>query len=67
VDADAEHSRLSKLIADLDKSIATLEGRLSNPGYALKAPPHMVQQTKDQLEKAKAEREAAAHALSKLP
>jgi len=66
VDADAEHTRLSKLISELDKSIATLEGRLANPGYALKAPPHMVQQTKDQLEKAKLEREAASHALSKL-
>ncbi len=66
VDSDAERSRLGKLITDLDKSIATLEGRLANPGYALKAPPQMVQQTKDQLTKAQAEREAAKQALERL-
>jgi len=66
VDTGAERARLQKLIADLDKSIATLEARLANPGYAQKAPPHMVQQTKDQLEKAKAERSAAAATLAGL-
>jgi valyl-tRNA synthetase len=66
VDTGAEKARLEKLIADLDKSIGTLEGRLSNPGYAQKAPPHMVQQTKDQLDKAKTERQAAATTLAGL-
>jgi valyl-tRNA synthetase len=66
VDEGAEKSRLSKLVADLDKSIATLEGRLNNPGYAQKAPPNMVQQTKDQLTKAQTERAAAAAALAAL-
>ncbi|MFZ4574130.1 MAG: valine--tRNA ligase [Phycisphaerales bacterium] len=66
VDADAERARLGKLAADLDKSIATLEGRLANPGYALKAPPSMVQQTQDQLAKAKAERDAARQSLERL-
>jgi valyl-tRNA synthetase len=66
VDAGAERARLEKLIADLDKTIKTLEGRLANPGYAEKAPPHMVQQTKDQLAKATSDREAAAAAFRKL-
>ena len=66
MDTGAEKARLEKLVADLDKSIATFEGRLANPGYAQKAPPHMVQQTKDQLEKAKAERAAAAATLATL-
>jgi valyl-tRNA synthetase len=66
MDTGAEKARLSKLVADLDKSVATFEGRLANPGYALKAPPHMVQQTKDQLEKAKADRDAAAATLAQL-
>jgi valyl-tRNA synthetase len=57
---------LTKQIADMDKSIATLEGRLNNPGYADRAPPAMVQQTRDQLTKAKADRDAAAAALAKL-
>lgn len=66
VDAASERARLSKLIADLEKSIATLDGRLSNPGYADKAPAHMVQQTRDQLTKAKAERDAAKNAMEAL-
>ncbi|HEX8876779.1 MAG TPA: valine--tRNA ligase [Phycisphaerales bacterium] len=63
---DAERERLTKLIADSEKSIATLEGRLNNPGYAQKAPPAMVKQTQDQLAKAKADRDAAKAALAAL-
>ena len=59
----AEKARLTKLVADLEKSVATFEGRLANPGYAAKAPPAMVQQTKDQMEKAKAELVAARKGL----
>jgi valyl-tRNA synthetase len=66
VDSGAEKARLTKLIADLEKSVATFEGRLANPGYAAKAPPAMVQQTKDQLEKAKIELGAARKALEAL-
>jgi valyl-tRNA synthetase len=60
----AERARLEKLASDLTKSIATLEGRLANPGYADKAPAHMVQQTRDQLTKAKQELAAAQAALA---
>ncbi|GMV26307.1 MAG: valine--tRNA ligase [Phycisphaerae bacterium] len=66
VDSGAERARIEKIIADSEKLIAVLEGRLANPGYAQKAPPHMVQQTKDQLAKAIAERSAAAESLKKL-
>jgi len=66
VDAGAEKARLEKVVADSDKAIKTLEGRLSNPGYALKAPPAMVQQTKDQLAKAVADRDGAKAALEKM-
>jgi valyl-tRNA synthetase len=66
LDAASEKARLAKSIQDLDKSIATLDARLSNPGYSDKAPPHMVQQTRDQLTKAKAERDAARAALEHL-
>jgi valyl-tRNA synthetase len=66
VDADAEKARLNKVVADLEKSIATLAGRLANPGYADRAPPAMVQQTRDQLQKAEAERDAAKAALERL-
>ena len=63
VDSEAETARLTKLMSDLEKSIGTLEGRLNNPGYALKAPANMVQQTKDQLDKARAEHAQAVRAL----
>lgn len=66
IDAGAEKDRLTRLVADLSKSKTTLEGRLANPGYAQKAPPHMVQQTKDQLAKAEAELAAASAALEAL-
>jgi len=66
IDSGAERTRLEKLAADLEKSIATLSGRLNNPGYADKAPPHMVQQTKDQLTKARADLEAARKSMDAL-
>ena len=66
VDEGAERQRLTDEIAHLDKSIAALTGRLSNPGYTDKAPAHLVQQTRDQLDKAQADRAAAQAALERL-
>ena len=66
VDAGAERLRLSKLIAEKEKSIATMQGRLNNPGYAAKAPPSMVEQTKAQLAKDQAEVDAAKATLAAL-
>ena len=66
LDVDAEVARLEKLIADKNKSILTLEGRLNNPGYSQKAPPHMVEQTRDELSKNISERDAAKHALERI-
>jgi valyl-tRNA synthetase len=66
VDAGAERERLMKLVGDLDKSIAALTARLSNPGYADKAPAKLVQQTRDELARQQAEREQAAAALGSL-
>lgn len=66
VDAGAERGRLEKQLADLDKSIAALEKRLSNPGYTDKAPAHLVQQTRDELDRTRADRAAAAATLERL-
>ena len=66
LDADAERDRLNDQLAKLDKDIAGLEGRLNNPGYTDKAPAHLVDQTRAQLDKAKADRQTVADALSKL-
>ena len=48
------------------RSIKALEGRLSNPGYVDKAPEKLVNQTRAQLEQAKAELAAVEAALEKL-
>jgi valyl-tRNA synthetase len=63
---ETEAARLAKQIADIEKSVMTLEGRLANPGYADRAPPAMVQQTRDELAKKKGELEAARAALAKV-
>ena len=55
VDAGAEKERGGKRREELMKNIAALKGRLNNAGYLAKAPPNLVQQTKDQLAEAEAE------------
>ena len=49
VDAGAERERIKKAIADSQKQAKAIEGRLSNPGYAEKAPAHLVEQSRQQL------------------
>ena len=57
VDRDQERRRIGKQLAEVQKSIAALQGRLENKGYVDRAPGHLVQQTRDQL--AAAQKEAA--------
>jgi valyl-tRNA synthetase len=54
-DEAAEGQRVAKRCEDLKKQIAAMKGRLANESYIAKAPPHLVQQTKDQLADAEAE------------
>ena len=49
VDEAAEGQRSAKRREELTKQIAAMKGRLSNESYTAKAPPHLVQQTRDQL------------------
>ncbi|MEM9065715.1 MAG: valine--tRNA ligase [Planctomycetota bacterium] len=66
VDADAERERLTRQVAEAEKSVKALEGRLNNPGYVNKAPEHLVNQTKQQLASAQADLDAAQAALGAL-
>jgi valyl-tRNA synthetase len=66
IDPAAERARLLKVIADLRKTIDTLETRLGNPGYTEKAPPAMVRQTREQLARARDDFAAAKAALDAL-
>jgi valyl-tRNA synthetase len=54
-DEAAEGQRLAKRREELNRQIAAMKGRLANESYIAKAPPHLVQQTKDQLAEAEAE------------
>ncbi len=54
VEIPVDKNRQIKAIEALKKSITALEGRLSNTDYTEKAPPHLVQQTRDELEETKA-------------
>lgn len=53
-DPAKEKERLAGEAADAKKSIAQLRGRLSNEKYTAKAPPKLVQETRDQLAAAEA-------------
>jgi valyl-tRNA synthetase len=55
IDPAAEGQRVAKLIEQKQKQAAALRGRLANPSYADKAPPHLVQQTRDELAAVEAE------------
>ncbi|MGA2439405.1 MAG: valine--tRNA ligase [Tepidisphaeraceae bacterium] len=56
-DQNTELQRTAKRTDELTRQIQMLQGRLANEAYISKAPPHLVQQTKDQL--AEAQRELA--------
>lgn len=66
VDSGAQRERLEKELADLDKSIAALEGRLNNPGYTQKAPAHLVDQTRAELTQKQADRDSVRASLDAL-
>jgi valyl-tRNA synthetase len=60
---ESERALLMKRQGELQKEIQTYEGRLANPGYAQKAPPHMVEETKTKLAKAHEELSAVTSRL----
>jgi valyl-tRNA synthetase len=55
VDASAEQGRVAKQREELAKQIAGFKAKLGNAGYVAKAPPKVVQETKDKLAAAEAE------------
>mgnify|MGYP000588183009 CR=1 FL=1 len=66
IDKDAEKIRLTKRIAELEKSVAGFKGRLSNKAYTDKAPEKLVQETRDQLANAEKELEAVKGQVAAL-
>ncbi len=66
LDDDAERQRLTRQRGELMRSIEAFEKRLANPGYADKAPAHLVEATRGQLAKAQSELAAVDAAIGKL-
>ena len=67
LDTGKERERLTKEIEKLNKSISFLEGRLSNEAFVSKAPPHLLEKSRGELQGEKDKRlslEAALKALA---
>jgi valyl-tRNA synthetase len=58
VNRDEQCHRLRKRLAEVQRNIEALSRRLDNKGYVDRAPPHLVQQTRDQLDAAEMEARA---------
>jgi valyl-tRNA synthetase len=66
LDDDAERERLARQRTELTRSIEAFEKRLANPGYADKAPAHLVEATRGELAKAQSELAAVYAAIETL-
>ena len=67
VDGAAERARLKGVVADRTRAIAGYSAKLGNAGYIAKAPPAVVEQTRELCVKAQADLEAAQRALASIP
>lgn len=66
VDAGAERARLEGIVAERSKAIAGYKAKLGNEGYVAKAPPKVVEQTRELCARAESDLEAARRALAAL-
>ncbi len=66
IDVAEEKARLEKTLAKLDKEIAGLNGRLSNPKFVESAPEEVVEETRDNLAQRRDEADKLSAALERL-
>ena len=66
IDIEAEKNRLVKAEEKLTKEINSMEGRLNNPKFVNSAPPEVVNETRDNVEKRKEEQLQVTKALKRL-
>jgi len=66
VDFDAERTRLAKQQKDLEKDVAKLEKKLSNPGYLAKAKPEIIEKDRAKFEDAKTKLQMVCAQLAEL-
>ena len=66
VDLEQEVARLRKAISKADQEVERAEKRLANEGFLSKAPPHVIQQQRDRLEREKERRARLQERLGAL-
>jgi len=66
IDFDAEKARLNKAGEKIQKEINAIEGRLGNAGFVAKAPPQVIEETKEKLQDLKSSLVTTGEALQRL-
>jgi valyl-tRNA synthetase len=65
-DEDAERERLGKQIAEAERDVAGLEGKLGNEQFTSRAPVEVVQRERDRLKTARSRLEVMRRSLAEL-
>ena len=66
IDFAAEKSRLAKELEKIAKDIAAIDGRLNNPGFVAKAPPEVLEESRERKGELEARKAKVDEALARL-
>ena len=66
IDTAAERKRLEAELANIDKQVASISGKLSNEGFTSRAPANVVQAERDKLTDLQSRREVVVKTLAEL-
>jgi valyl-tRNA synthetase len=66
IDFTAEKARLAKELEKIAKDMAAIDGRLNNPGFVAKAPPEVLEESRDRKSELAARKAKVDEALARL-
>ena len=66
IDFGAEKARLAKELEKIGKDTAAIDGRLGNPGFVAKAPPEVLEESRERKAELEARKIKVADALKRL-
>jgi valyl-tRNA synthetase len=66
IDFAAEKARLSKELEKIAKDMAAIDGRLNNPGFVAKAPPEVLEESRERKEELETRKAKVDEALARL-
>ena len=66
IDFTAEQARLAKELEKIAKDMAAIDGRLNNPGFVAKAPPEVLEESRDRKSELAARKAKVDEALARL-